>query len=144
MPYLQVLSEFREGVRQIAREKKGDVNSVFFFTNRNLHKCAIVLRNVIFICTVVLCFLPHTCSSACSIWVWAHRRMYSSKLLQPKTREVSACICLVFYFAYESGPALPLTRLRQLIVQVMKGQQIIYYYRILLPGWSRRLLDFLP
>lgn len=24
MPYLQVLSEFREGVRQIAREKKGE------------------------------------------------------------------------------------------------------------------------
>lgn len=27
MPYLQVLSEFREGVRKIAREKKGEAHA---------------------------------------------------------------------------------------------------------------------
>lgn len=35
MPYLHVLSEFREGVRQIAREKKGEI---FLVINRHLYK----------------------------------------------------------------------------------------------------------
>lgn len=42
MPYLQVLSEFREGVRQIAREKKGELSFMYMtrLTVQTSYECS--------------------------------------------------------------------------------------------------------